>query len=139
MDYRFEGDSIVLILPEARPGLWSQFSKRVTTGSTAVVRFDGTCEVQRSPADSEGIRQLAADTHQDAEVLEAILDQMIPNHLKAFIANGCTAASPGLSAQGGESFFKKEPGKLWHRRAIFVFCFVVVAWLLVMNLQDMPH
>lgn len=139
VDYRFEGDSIVLILPEARPGLWSQLSKRVTTGSTAVVKFDGTCEVQRSPADLKGGRQLAADTHQDAEVLEAILDHMIPNHLKAFIANGCTAASPDLSAQGGESFFKKEPGKLWHRRAIFVFCFVVVVWLLVMNLSELRH
>jgi len=139
VDYRFEGDSIVLILPEVRPGLWSQLSKRVTTGSTAVVKFDGTCEVQWSPADLKGGRQLAADTHQDAEVLEAILDHMIPNHLKAFIANECGAASPDLSAQGGESILKKEPGKLWHRRAIFVFCFIVTAWLLALNLLEMRH
>ncbi|MCX6377543.1 MAG: RNA polymerase sigma factor [Armatimonadetes bacterium] len=139
VDYRFEGDSIILVLPESRPGLWSQLSKRVTTGSTAVVKFDGTCDVHRSDADLKGGRQLAADTHQDAEVLEAILDHMIPNHLKAFIANGCRAASPDLSAQGGESFFKKKPGKLWHRRAIFVFCFVATAWLLVMNLLETGH
>lgn len=130
MDYRFQGDSIVLVLPEARPGLWSQLSKRVTTGSTAVVTSDGRCEVHRSLADSKGVRQLAADTHQDADVLEAILDHMIPNHLKAFVANGCRAASPDLSAQGGESILKKDPSKLWHRRAIFVFCFATMAWLL---------
>ncbi|MCX6375523.1 MAG: hypothetical protein NTU88_05740, partial [Armatimonadetes bacterium] len=95
--------------------------------------------VQRSPADLKGGRQLAADTHQDADVLEAVLDHMIPNHLKAFIANGCRAASPETAPQGAESPFKKDPSKLWHRRAIFVFCFVVTAWLLALNLLEMRH
>ena len=129
MDYRFEGDSIVLILPHTRPTLWSQLSKCVTTGSTAVVTPDGGCEVHRSPADVKGLRQLAADTQQDADILLDMMDQQIPSRLRAFIANGCRPASPEMVIST-EGVLKQPPGKLWHRRAIFVFCFVVCAWLL---------
>ena len=134
-DYRLQGDSLVLILPDFRANFWTMIIKRLTSGSRVILKSDGSCVAQLSPAD---LRVFQRAPFPDAETLGSNLCGIVRHALDVFVRNDFQPASLGPPIPT-ESPFKQPLGTTRHTRLTYLICAIVMFLFLVWDLLEMRH
>jgi RNA polymerase sigma factor (sigma-70 family) len=134
-DYRLRGDSLVLILPDFRANIWTIVIKRLSSGSRVILKSDGSCVAQLSPAD---LRVFQGASTLDAETLGSNLCGIVRHALDVFVRNDFQPASLGPPIPI-ESLFKQPPGATRHTRLTYLICAIVMFAFLILDLLEMRH